>query len=406
MRTRRLLWWVATLVVLGVLVALGVKVFTGDDDGTKLTAYFSRTTGLYVGDDVRVLGVRVGEVDSITPGPKHVTVSFTIDHGVDVPAKVKAAIVAPNLVTGRFVQLAPAYRSGPRLPGGSVIKDTAVPIEFDDVKLQLTRLAKSLAPTATDRKGALAGVVNTSDANLTGSAEQLRTMLHNLSLASDTLASSRGDLFGTVRGLQIFVHSLVKSDASVRSFSAELKGASGVLNDNRQELGSALSDLDVAVAKVGAFLKQNRGSTKASIRDLATLTSTLAAKKYQVAELLHVAPTALSNFYNIIDPRYAAATGTLSIGNFDNMAQLICRQIVQTGGTVKDCEALLNPLLKQVGLSKLPTSLGDGLNASPLKSTPAVQAPTSDPTPPQTTPLKVTKNMTALVGLLLPGGGT
>ena len=339
----------------------GIKVFTGGDDGTKLTAYFSRTTGLYVGDDVRVLGVRVGEVDSITPGPKHVTVTFTVDHGVDVPAKVKAAIVAPNLVTGRFVQLAPAYRSGPRLPAGSVIKDTAVPIEFDDVKAQLTRLAKALAPTAKDSKGALAGVVNTADKNLTGSAEQLHTMLHDLSLASDTLASSRGDLFGTVRGLQIFIHSLVQSDASVRSFSSQLQGASGVLNDNRQKLGAALSDLDTAVAQVDTFLKQNRSGLKGSIGQLATLTSTLTAKKYQIALLLHVAPTALSNFYNIIDPRYAAATGTLSIGNFDNMAQLICRQIVQTGGTVADCEALLNPLLKQVGLSKLPTSLGDGL---------------------------------------------
>ena len=99
--------------MLGVLVTLGIKVFTGGDDGTELTAYFSRTTGLYVGDDVRVLGVRVGEVDSITPGPKHVTVTFTVDHGVDVPAKVKAAIVAPNLVTGAVRAARPGLPVGP-----------------------------------------------------------------------------------------------------------------------------------------------------------------------------------------------------------------------------------------------------------------------------------------------------
>ena len=77
-----------------------------------------------------------------------------------------------------------------------MITKTATPVEFDQVRRQLTRLATSLAPTAHDHRGALGGAVRTADANLTGNAAQLNTMLHQLSLASDTLSSSRGDLFG------------------------------------------------------------------------------------------------------------------------------------------------------------------------------------------------------------------
>ena len=60
-------------------------------------------------------------------------------------------IVAPNLVAARYVQLTPAYESsGPTMPDGAVIpvERTAVPVEWDEVKAQLTRLATELGPTS------------------------------------------------------------------------------------------------------------------------------------------------------------------------------------------------------------------------------------------------------------------
>ena len=49
-------------------------------------------------------------------------------------------------------------------------------------------------------------------------------MLHNLSTASATLANSRGDLFATVRNLQVFIAALDRSDGAVRAFSGQLTG--------------------------------------------------------------------------------------------------------------------------------------------------------------------------------------
>jgi phospholipid/cholesterol/gamma-HCH transport system substrate-binding protein len=76
------------------------------------TAYFSSVTGLYPGDEVRIAGVKVGTVESISPHPDNASVVIEIDHGVRVPADAKAVIVAQNLVAARYVQLAPLYRSG------------------------------------------------------------------------------------------------------------------------------------------------------------------------------------------------------------------------------------------------------------------------------------------------------
>src|SRR6476620_7448954 len=68
--------------------------------------------GLYPGDEVRVVGVPVGTIDSIEPRAGDVKITMSIKDEVKVPADARAVIVSPNLVAARFVQLAPAYDQG------------------------------------------------------------------------------------------------------------------------------------------------------------------------------------------------------------------------------------------------------------------------------------------------------
>ncbi len=267
---------------------------------------------------------------------------MTVDPSVPIPAGAKAAIVAPNLVTSRFVQLAPAYTGGAALRSGSVIPEvrTAVPVEWDDIKTQLTRLAAALGPHGAGRTGALGHTVGTVDANLTGSASQLRTMLHTMSAASSTFARSRGDLFGTVRNLESFVHTLVQSDASVRSFSAQLNGVSGLLNDNRNTLALALTELDGAIGKVTSFVRAQpwRGRSEHLVlgevqRDpqgqAVPDRGTAACLADRVEQLLQHHRRALPRRH-----RHAAG-GELR----QRRAAGLPRRVVETGGTVRDCLA-------------------------------------------------------------------
>ena len=153
-------------------------------------------------------------------------------------------------------------------------------------------------------------------------------MLHQLSLASDTLSSSRGDLFGTVRGLQIFM-SLAGPQRCVRaSFSNQLNGISRLLDNNRSALAVALARLDDAVAQVGT-------SSSTTGPDCSPASASCTSSRTRSPASSTNSPTAARsadravNFYNIVDPRYHAATGTLAAANFDNLAQLICTQIVR-----------------------------------------------------------------------------
>ena len=151
--------WVAVgLVVL--LVAGVVVLFRTSDtiNRTNVVAYFENSNGIYVGDDVRILGVNVGRITEIQPQPERVKISFWYDSKYKVPADAKAAILSPTLVTARAIQLTPVYTAGPVMPDDAVIPQerTAVPVEWDQVRAQLEKLANDAAADRA-RRGRPAG---------------------------------------------------------------------------------------------------------------------------------------------------------------------------------------------------------------------------------------------------------
>src|SRR5688500_17696012 len=98
---------IAALVVAGALWWVCTRAGT-----TKITAYFDKSVGIYEGSDVRVLGVKVGSINSVEPQGDQVKVEMRVDRGIDIPADAKAAQVTPSVVADRYVQLTPVYTGG------------------------------------------------------------------------------------------------------------------------------------------------------------------------------------------------------------------------------------------------------------------------------------------------------
>ncbi len=92
-----------------------------------LTAHFPRTISIYEGSDVRVLGVPVGTVDTVTPVGHRRGRDDAYDADVKVPADAKAVIVAPSIVGDRFVQLTPVYDGGAVLADGADARRRTTP---------------------------------------------------------------------------------------------------------------------------------------------------------------------------------------------------------------------------------------------------------------------------------------
>src|SRR5215210_1629761 len=126
---------VVPLIVVALLVALAFT-WLGGSETKSLTAHFPRTVSIYEGSDLRVLGVPIGQVDTVTPSGTDVVVTMSYDAEAEIPADAKAVIIAPSIVGDRFVQLTPTFEEGDDLlPDGAELDQdrTAVPLELDQI---------------------------------------------------------------------------------------------------------------------------------------------------------------------------------------------------------------------------------------------------------------------------------
>lgn len=301
----------ALVAVAGTSGAMALK----ESQSTRITAYFDRATGVYEGSDLRVLGVKVGTVDSVRPEGEQVKVTLLLDEGVKVPDDAHAVVVAPSVVADRYIQLAPAWTGGETVKDGAVLpaEKNAMPLEVDQLYASITELSTALGPRGANADGALAGLLDTGAANLEGNGKAIGDSIEQFGKAARTLDGSSGDLFETLAHLQSFTAMLKKNDGDVARAEKQLASVTGFLADDKENLGAALKELGKALKQVKGFIQENRGSLKKNVDALVPLTRTLVDQRASLAEAMDTAPLAAGNALAAYDPVNRTLNGRADI---------------------------------------------------------------------------------------------
>jgi phospholipid/cholesterol/gamma-HCH transport system substrate-binding protein len=370
---RRVRVRVALAVVLAAALIGGVAVVARDAlfGPHTITAYFVSATGIYRGDEVRVAGVKVGSIADVEPVGGQIRMTLRVDHGVPIPADAKAVIVAQSLIASRYVQLAPAYETtGPVMPDGAVIpvERTAIPVEWDEVKEQLTRLATDLGPRAGVSGTSLSRFIDSAANAMNGNGDKLRRTIAELSGLGRTLADGSGNLVDVIKNLQTFVTALRDSGQQIVEFQDRFATLTSVVNDST-DIGATLTDLNSAVADVQRFVAGSRDQTAEQIQRLADVTQNLVDHRLDLENLLHAAPNAVANGYNIYDPDTGSQIGRFALNNFSNPMALLCNAIgavesVTSTESGKLCAQTLGPALDSVSINQLPIPVNPYLQKS------------------------------------------
>lgn len=342
--------------VLTLTLAAGLILVIGHADRigkTWVTAYFENSNGLFAGDDVRILGVPVGRVESVEPQPTRAKITFWVDRRYPIPEAAKAVILSPQLVTGRAIQLTPAYTGGAVMLTGAVIGEdrTAVPVEWDDVRIQLQRLAKLLQPTEPGGVSTLGAVIDTAADNLRGQGANIRDVVVKLSKTLATLGDHSSDIFTTFRNLSILVSALHDSAGLLEQLNGNMAAVTSLMADDPQKVGLAVEDLAGVIGDVQSFADDNREAIGAATDKLASISDVLVASLDDLKQTLHVAPTTVANFYNIYEPANGSLTGALAVNNFADPISFICGAVqaasrLNAEQSSKLCVQYLAPIVK------------------------------------------------------------
>jgi phospholipid/cholesterol/gamma-HCH transport system substrate-binding protein len=353
-RLRRARVVLATTLALVLVAGLFVAMRASDRIArTTVVGYFDNSSGVFPGDDVRIRGVSVGKVLAIEPQPLRSKISFWFDRKYKVPADAKAAILSPQLVTGRAIQLTPPYTGGPTMGNGAVIPQdrTAVPVEWDDLRAQLERLTNLLKPTQPGGVSTLGALINTAADNLRGQGATIRDSIIKLSQTVSALGDHSNDIFSTFKNLSTLVTALHDSADLLEQLNHNLAAVSSLLADDPNKVAQAAEDLNAVVGDVQSFAADNREAVGTASDKLTSISNALVGSLDDIKQTLHVAPTPFVNFNNIFEPANGALTGALAVNNFANPIAFLCGSVQaasRLGGeqAAKLCMQYLAPILK------------------------------------------------------------
>lgn len=363
-----------TFVVLASMVIAGLWLVRQEREKPKtITAYFASAVGIYTGDEVRVAGVKVGTVLDTQPEGARAKLTLSLQRDVPVPADARAVIVAQNLVSARYVQLAakPSPGVGVIADGASIpIERTAVPVEWDQVKEQLNRLATELAPKDGAPSSSLARFIDSSASAMDGKGAALHDTLTQLSSLGRLLAAKGGNIVDVITNLQKFIGALSQSNQQVMQFQDRLATLTSVLDGSKSNLDAALKNLSEAVVTVQEFVADTRDRADEQVKRLASVTQILVDKRMDVEQVLHVAPNAIANTYNMFDPQLGTATGVFTLANLANPVQFLCGSIGAMGNvtapeTAKLCAQYLGPALRTMNFNAIPIPVNPFLAKTP-----------------------------------------
>lgn len=252
--------------------------------GDTYYASFDEVGGLKVKDEVRIAGVRVGQVTSLELDGNSVKVGFKIKTDTEFGDGTRADIKVKTILGSMFLSLTPGG-SGQLAEGATIpaerttspydvveafsgLAETSADIDTDQLAGALTTLADLTRNTPEEFRSALAGVSALSKV-VASRDEEINSLLKNLDRVSTVLDSRDEDIVALMADADTLFKALLQRKAQIHrlllSTTTLSKTLTGLIRESRADLKPALDQLD----SVLQVIKKNENNLEDSIKTMA-----------------------------------------------------------------------------------------------------------------------------------------
>ncbi|WP_026424099.1 MCE family protein [Actinokineospora inagensis] len=295
---------VVTVAATAVLAISIANVDLADTD--SYGARFTDATSLLPGDDVRIAGVRVGQVEDVQVADHNqAQVTFTVDANRRLPASVVAQIKFRNLVGQRYIALSQGAADNPSAvlnPGDTI------PVKQTKPALDLTQLFNGFKP--------LFQALSPDDVNklsyeviqvLQGEGGTIDTLLTHTASLTSALADRDKVIGDVITNLNSVLTTVNAHGEQLSTVIVQVQQLVSGLAEDRKPIGDAIDALGGLTTTTSGLLGQAREPLKQDIANLGGLVKTLDDNESTVEHFIQFLPTKTS-----------ALTRTVSYGSWFN----------------------------------------------------------------------------------------
>jgi phospholipid/cholesterol/gamma-HCH transport system substrate-binding protein len=273
---------------------LGISIAQpGVSGSTGYQAVFSDVTGLTVGNDVDIAGVRVGDVTSISVYRRNLAlVGFAVQAGRQLPTSVTATIRYLNLVGQRYIEL--GQGAGP--PGKFLSPGETIPLAQTTPALDLTALFNGFQP--------LFQALSPNDVNelaseiiqvFQGESPDLDALVLTIGSLTTALATKDQVIDEVIGNLNSVLGTITSRGNELAGLVTTLQQLVSGLAADRQPIGSAIAAVSSLNSSVAGLLQVGRAPLTNDITQLGQVAGTLAANSGTVSTFLQNLPVKMAD---------------------------------------------------------------------------------------------------------------
>jgi virulence factor Mce-like protein len=282
----------ALVTMLAAYVLVATITNAGYGEQVTYKAEFTDVAGLVEGDEVRIAGVRVGQVTGIglaeAADRPVAQVELEVSADVPLPAAVEATIKYRNLVGQRYI----ALTDGEGSAGETLDEGAVIPLAQTTNALDLTTLFGGFQP--------LLQALSPADVNrvsyeiiqvFQGEGGTMESLLGHVASLTDSLADKDAVIGSVIENLTTVMNTVAARDQQLSDLVVSLQQFVTGLAGDREAIFDSLQTIDELAVSTSGFLEDVRPPLAADIQALGDLSGNLADTGDLVEQFLQLAPT-------------------------------------------------------------------------------------------------------------------
>jgi phospholipid/cholesterol/gamma-HCH transport system substrate-binding protein len=268
-----------------------IQLFTHD---ATYSAQLADASGLIPGDEVKISGVDVGRVQSVSVQRGHALVSFDVQPSVHLRSSTGAGLQWLDVIGQKVLYLYPGKSGGFLRPGATI------PLANSVSDASVGALLNALGPflQAIDPKEGNAFLTAVAGA-LNGNNAEVHSLISHAATVASGVGSVSGQLGSVIDNLDVVLSAIASHQGAVASLADNLSALSQSLAQHNSLLDDTVGNLGTVEHELANMLSTNRQNFDTIIASLKSVAANLDRHKRMLGIALHTLPAGLAPYQEI-----------------------------------------------------------------------------------------------------------